>query len=130
RGPARKLLAGRLLSLVRGRPAMKTAKRVALMLALTAFLDTPHAARAGDGEAACRAAVKKGWDYLAAQQHKDGHWEDEKAGYPTTLTAMCGLALLMEGSTVAEGKYRDNIRRAIDYLLSKSQKNGLLCDTA
>src|SRR5260370_10031482 len=36
------------------------------------------------------------------------------------------MSLLMEGSTLREGKYKDNIRRAADWLMSKAQPNGMI----
>ena len=33
------------------------------------------------------------------------------------MTALAGMALLMEGSTLREGKYSDNIRKAVDWLM-------------
>jgi hypothetical protein len=39
---------------------------------------------------------------------------------------MAGMALLMEGSTLREGKYCDNLRRAVTYLLGRSQPSGLI----
>src|SRR5213079_2106497 len=43
-----------------------------------------------------------------------------------TMTAISGMAMLMEGSTIREGKYRDHIRRAVDWLMARSMPNGLL----
>ena len=42
------------------------------------------------------------------------------------MTALAGIALLAEGSTTTQGKYADNIRRAVDYLVSRSRPNGLI----
>jgi hypothetical protein len=42
------------------------------------------------------------------------------------MTALAGMAFLCEGSTLREGKYRDNLRRAVNYLMDRSQANGLL----
>ena len=54
---------------------------------------------------------------------------DAKDGrYPTAMTAMAGIALLCEGSTTTQGKYAANIRRAVDYLVSRSRPNGLIGD--
>src|SRR5260370_319078 len=36
------------------------------------------------------------------------------------------MSLLMEGSTLREGQYKDNIRRAADWLMSKAQPNGMI----
>jgi len=42
------------------------------------------------------------------------------------MTGLAGMALLMEGSTLREGKYSSNLRRAVDWFLERSQRNGLL----
>jgi len=38
------------------------------------------------------------------------------------------MAMLSEGSTATQGKYSDNIRRAVDYLVRQSRPNGLIGD--
>jgi hypothetical protein len=73
-----------------------------------------------------RKAVQKGLEWLAKNQHKDGHWEAFGGQYPVTMTALSGMAMLMEGSTIREGKYKDNIRRAADWLMARSMPNGML----
>src|SRR6185437_10489872 len=73
-----------------------------------------------------RKAVQKGLEYLAKTQHKDGHWEAFSGQYPVTMTGISGMAMLMEGSTIRDGKYKDNIRRAVDWLMSHSMPNGML----
>ena len=70
--------------------------------------------------------ISKGLGYLARVQHRDGHWDANGGTYPTTMTALAGLAMLMEGSTIREGKYKDNIRRAADWLMAHSMPNGMI----
>ncbi len=82
--------------------------------------------RADEMSAEQRKAVQKGLDWLAKNQHKDGHWEAFGGQYPVTMTGISGMALLMEGSTIREGKYKDNIRRAVDWLMAHSMPNGML----
>jgi hypothetical protein len=41
---------------------------------------------------------------------------------------MAGMALLMEGSTMREGKYSQNLRKAAEWLMVRSQSNGLIGD--
>ncbi len=72
-----------------------------------------------------RPAIKKALKWVASRQHRDGHW-DSNNQYPVTVTSMCGLALLMEGSTSREGKYSKNIRDAIDWMLRRAMPNGML----
>jgi hypothetical protein len=74
-----------------------------------------------------RATVEKGLKWLADQQNKrTGNWEGPGGQYPITMTAIAGTALLCEGSTVREGKYSKNIKKARDWLMSKCQPNGMV----
>ncbi|GIW79547.1 MAG: hypothetical protein KatS3mg105_1354 [Gemmatales bacterium] len=72
--------------------------------------------------------IRRGLDYLARSQHSDGHWEANGGQYPSAMTGLAGIALLAEGSTVREGKYAKNIRRAVDWFKERSQRSGLLGD--
>ncbi|MGO8746729.1 MAG: prenyltransferase/squalene oxidase repeat-containing protein [Thermoguttaceae bacterium] len=72
--------------------------------------------------------VTRGLDWLAAHQSRRGSWGAVQNHYPTAMTAMSGVALLAEGSTTTQGKYADNIRRAVDYLVDRSRPNGLIGD--
>src|SRR5260370_3729885 len=44
------------------------------------------------------------------------------------MTALTGMVLLMEGSTLREGKYCNNVRRAVDWLTERSHRNGWLAN--
>ncbi len=74
------------------------------------------------------AAVERGLDALKKQQAQDGHWESPGGAYPTCVTAIGGMAMLMEGSNLREGKYTDQISKAVNWFLSPAriQANGLL----
>ena len=85
-------------------------------------------ARAEELEPRYRTAVDKGLHWLVRQQHRDGHWESNGGQFVSAMTALAGITLLMEGSTIREGKYADNIRRACDYLMDRTQRNGLIGD--
>ncbi len=73
-----------------------------------------------------RPMVEKGLNWLVKQQHKDGHWDAAGGQFATAMTGIAGVTLLMEGSTMKEGKYAENIRKAAEYLLSQVQPNGLI----
>lgn len=73
-------------------------------------------------------AVERGLDWLAARQSTQGHWTANDGNYPTAMTALAGMAFLCEGSTTTQGKYAKNIRLAVDYLTSRSRRNGLIGD--
>jgi Prenyltransferase and squalene oxidase repeat len=88
-------------------------------------LATPQS-RADEIPREYRATIEKGLKWLANSQFKDGHWEGVGGQYAVSMTALGGMALLMGGSTVREGKYRDNIRRCRDWLMERQQPNGLI----
>jgi hypothetical protein len=87
---------------------------------------SPNRAGAEELKKEYQRAVDKGLEWLASDQKSDGHWEGNGGQYPTTMTALAGVALLMEGSTMADGKYQKNIRKAVDWFMERSQRNGLL----
>jgi len=71
-------------------------------------------------------SVKKGLTWLAKQQSSDGSWQANGGAYPTVCTGLAGMAMLMEGSTLREGKYSDNLVKAVEWFNTRSQRNGLL----
>ncbi len=75
-----------------------------------------------------QAVIKNGLEWIANSQSRLGHWSAAEGRYPTAMTALAGMALLGEGSTTTQGKYAPNIRRAVDYLVSRSRTNGLIGD--
>jgi hypothetical protein len=99
---------------------------LSVMAAFWALALPPVAARADELPAEYRESVAKGLTWMARNQSKDGHWEAFGGQFPVSMTAMGGMSLLMEGSTIREGKYRDNIRRAVDWLMARSMPNGLI----
>ena len=100
----------------------------ALTLGLMLSISAAHRLRAEELAPEYQAAIKKGLEWVAKQQHRDGHWEANGGQYPSPMTALGGMVLLMEGSTLREGKYSDNLRRAVDWLSERSQRNGLLAN--
>lgn len=72
-------------------------------------------------------AIQRGLDWVARTQSPiRGNWT--AGNYPTAMTALAGTALIGSGSTTVQGPYAKHIRRAVDYLLSKSRTNGLIGD--
>jgi squalene cyclase len=77
-----------------------------------------------------RETVKKGLEYLINKQCEDGHWEGDEGKHPTAMTALAGMALLMEGEGTHKGKwkYAAQIRKTTDWLIanSRAERNGLI----
>ena len=83
---------------------------------------------AADLKADVRRVTDAGLRWLAAHQSRRGHWTANNGRYPTAMTGLAAVALLCEGSTANQGKYADNIQRAVTYLLDRSRTNGLIGD--
>jgi hypothetical protein len=105
---------------------MNPMRKIPVCLAALSLCVAVPQLRADDLEKQYQDCIEKGLQYLAKTQQKDGHWEANGSQYPTTMTALAGMALLMEGSTLREGKYSDNIRRSVDWLVERSQRSGLI----
>src|SRR5262249_32175158 len=88
----------------------------------------PGPAQADEVPEKYRDTVDKGLEYLAKNQAKDGHWEGHDGKHPVAMTALAGIAFLMEGSTLKNGKYSANLRKAADWLMaqSKAGRDGLI----
>lgn len=100
-------------------------KKLPVGLALVGLLTCVTFTPADEVPEKYRDTVRKGLEWLAKQQHKDGHWSANGDQYPVSMTALAGLSLLMEGSTVREGKYASHLRRAADWMMARSRKGGL-----
>src|SRR5438445_2829102 len=96
------------------------------VISLVVSLAAAGSARSDEVPPEYRSAIAKGLDWVAKSQARDGHWDANGGQYPTTMTALGGMAFLMEGSTLREGKYSQNIRRAVDWFMERAQPNGLL----
>jgi hypothetical protein len=101
---------------MKGKNLLATAASAAILFAGAAPL------RADEVPEKYRETVRKGLEYLAKTQHKDGHWGANGDQYPVSMTALAAMALLMEGSTVRDGKYATNVRLAADWLMDRSMK--------
>jgi hypothetical protein len=71
----------------------------------------------------------KGLKWLAEQQELEGNWFGRANSAPTTTTAMAGLALLMEGSTLKTGTYAPNLRKAVEWMEKIAAADGSLVGT-
>jgi hypothetical protein len=70
--------------------------------------------------------VDRGLEFLAAHQQPDGSFEAPPIGQPA-VTGFCVMAFLSRGHVPGQGPYGDQLSRAIEYVLSAQQPNGLLC---
>ena len=110
------------------RAVAKPSCRIALLSTLLVAVAGPATAPAATSEDKVDRVVTKGLDWLADKQSRRGSWSANESRYPTAMTALAGTAMLMEGSTTTQGRYAESIRRAVDYLVSRSRANGLIGD--
>ena len=75
-------------------------------------------------------AVTRGLDWLKKEQARDGHWSASGGAYKSAMTGLAGMAFLMEGSTLREGKYTDQVKKAVEWCTAPArlQPNGLIAD--
>lgn len=71
-------------------------------------------------------AVDHGLEFLAKQQQEDGSFQTLEIGQPG-VTSLCILAFVSRGHLPYQGPYGERIERAIEYVLSTQQADGLLC---
>ncbi len=98
------------------------------VLAAAVPLCWPAAAPAAGQGPEVNRTIARGLEWLAAHQSRLGHWTAANDHYPTSMTALAGMALLCEGSTTTQGKYAANINKAVEYLVNRSRANGLIGD--
>lgn len=73
------------------------------------------------------AVVERGLEYLKKTQAADGHWDAQGGNYPTSMTALAGICFLMEGSTLREGKYSDQVSKAVGWFLAGGRQTERGC---
>jgi hypothetical protein len=100
---------------------------VGLLVAAAWSMQAPTATPTEEVPEKYRATLRKGLKYLLTHQFDDGHWQGTDGKHPVATTALVGMALLMD-ETPPRSKYTANIRRAANWLMSKSQpqRNGLI----
>jgi hypothetical protein len=80
------------------------------------------------GSKATESAVDKALEWLAYHQEADGHWDGAKYGASMSgdaaLTGLATLAFLGAGHTEKIGKYKDNVKRAVGWIMSKQDADG------
>ena len=86
----------------------------------------PRSLLAGKANPKWNKAITQGLQWVARSQSSLGHWGANM--YPTAMAALAGTALICSGSTTTQGPFARNIRRTVDYLISKSRTNGLIGD--
>lgn len=67
-------------------------------------------------------SIRRGLEWLARTQANDGSWRNNGGygSYPAGMTGLAGMALIGSGSTATRGKYWNNVRKSVDFLIRNS----------
>lgn len=75
-------------------------------------------------------AIERGIKFLASRQARDGAFRDggQWGSYPSTMTALAGMAFLSHGDTPSRGRYAEKVKAAVKWLTDPRQagRNGLI----
>ncbi len=71
-------------------------------------------------------SIERGLAMMASRQHDDGSFGSGNFRGNVAVTGLAGMAMMAGGSTPGRGPYGKQISKSIDYLLSCSQKSGLI----
>jgi len=86
------------------------------------------------GSKATESGVDSALRWLAYHQEADGRWDSKKYGSsPKVDTAVTGFALLAflgAGHTEKVGEYKGNVQKAVSWLKSKQDAEGMVWDTS
>ncbi len=83
------------------------------------------------GSKASENAVDSALAWLAYHQEPDGHWDGKKyeadGQVDTFLTSVSLMAFLGAGHSEKAGQYKDNVKRAIAWLITQQRPDGAVC---
>ena len=93
---------------------------------LGGFANKPSFANGVSPNPELEKTTERALNWLVKKQTRLGNWPHDT--YPTAIASLAGTALICSGSTTTQGPYAKNIRRTVDYLVSKCRRNGLIGD--
>ena len=74
-------------------------------------------------------SVERALSWLATQQKDVGSFESVDPGQPA-VTSFCLMAFLAQGESPSDGQYKEQLSKAIDFIVSQQKPNGLIATTA
>jgi Squalene-hopene cyclase C-terminal domain/Prenyltransferase and squalene oxidase repeat len=78
-----------------------------------------------------QAAVERGLEYLASRQNAEGSFGNAGAyGATAAITALSGIAFMADGNLPGRGKYGDNVKKAVQFIVRNQQESGLFTTSA
>jgi hypothetical protein len=71
-------------------------------------------------------SVQRGLDWLAKTQAQDGSWTGQNYGNVSGVVGLAMISMMAHGEVPDNSRYGRVIRRAVDYLVTTQESNGLL----
>lgn len=70
-------------------------------------------------------AIDRGLEWLARNQGGDGSWRNGgmSGSYPAAMTGLAGMAFIAGGSSATRGKYYQQVRASVDFLVRHADAN-------
>lgn len=72
------------------------------------------------------ASIARALDFLAEQQLPEGSWRTDAWGESTAITSLAIMAFMAAGHVPGEGPYGANLSKAIRWVISHQESNGML----
>ena len=76
-----------------------------------------------------RKAIRRGLEFLAARQNKEGSLGDDGYARNTAVCSLAGLAMLANGSTPGRGPFGATVDRLLGFILSQASDSGFIAIT-
>lgn len=70
-------------------------------------------------------SVERALAWLATQQKKDGSFDSLASGQPG-VTSFCLMAFMAQGESPADGKYKEQLVAAVNFIADQQKRNGLI----
>ncbi|MBK8099169.1 MAG: terpene cyclase/mutase family protein [Planctomycetes bacterium] len=70
-------------------------------------------------------AIGRGLEFLKGSQGADGCWRNAGGygSYPAAMTGLAGMAFIASGSTPSRGRYWEQVRKSVDFLMKNADAN-------
>lgn len=104
-------------------------KLVCLMLAagltVASSLQAQEAAYPPGVTPQIHASIVRGLEWLRRNQANDGSWRNSGGygSYPAAMTGIAGMAFIASGSTPTRGRYWNEVRKSVGFLLKNADPN-------
>ena len=104
---------------------MKIACLMLASIATAASLSAQDAAYPPGVTPEVHASIQRGLTWLSQNMANDGSWRNSGGygSYPAAMTGLAGMALVASGSTPTRGRYWNEVRKSVDFLLKNADAN-------